>query len=121
MEPPGVMAKHHYREKRTLEDLHEAINSSFGLDFDHLWFFGIGQEYWNSPIQYRSPWEAENKFPLDDWFKSRKETHNAGEVTLDDLNLAVRDRLCYLFVGDEPSDKAPVVVKERGDKIVQYP
>ncbi|MEA1905188.1 MAG: hypothetical protein U9M97_04870 [Candidatus Hadarchaeota archaeon] len=126
-------------EKRTLEDLHEAINLSFGLDFDHLWFFSIGQRYWNSPIQYQSPWEIKEKSPLldqlDDWFRSWKETRNAGEITLVDLNLAVRDRLCYLFdygdewrfylilkekLGDEPSDKAPVVVKERGDKVVQY-
>lgn len=120
-------------EDRTLEDLHKAINLSFGLDFDHLWFFGGGQDYWDSRVHYQSPWEFEES-ASDDWFRSRKETRNAAKVTLADLDLAAGDRMCYLFdYGDqwrfymilkekldEPSDKAPDVVRKRGKNVVQY-
>ena len=124
---------------RSLEDLQEAINVSFGLDFDHLWFMAKGQEYWGSPVKYRSPTEFEHPDPWDDVFEyftgKVEEKRNAAEVTLGELELAVGDRLCYLFdYGDEwrfymilrkvnevdSSDLEPAEVKRRGGDIVQY-
>jgi len=124
---------------RSLEDLQEAINVSFGLDFDHLWFMAKGQEYWSSPVKYRSPTEFEHPDPWDDVFEyftgKVEEKHNAAEVTLGELDLAVGDRLCYLFdYGDEwrfymilrkvndmdSSVLEAAEVKRRGGDIVQY-
>lgn len=71
----------------------------------------------------------------------REETvYNAAETTIADiatqLDLAERDRICYLFDygsewrfyailkairDDEPSDTAPTVTNEKGDAVVQYP
>jgi hypothetical protein len=126
---------------RTLEDLQRTINTSFGLDFDHLWFFGMGQDYWRSRVKYLCPWEFENPDQMGEWFeffsgRRFEERHNAAEVALGDLNLSVGDRLCYLFdYGDEwrfymileeerdgdPSDKAPIIGRKKGDDVVQYP
>lgn len=125
---------------RTLEDLHKAINNAFGLDFDHWWFFGTGQDYWHSPVKYVSPTELEDPDKLDEWldfFAGRKrEKRNAAVVTIKELNLSVRDRLCYVFdYGDDlrfymiveekkedgRSDMAPVIVKRMGDDIDEYP
>jgi len=124
---------------RSLEDLQEAINVSFGLDFDHLWFMAKGQEYWGSPVKYRSPTEFEHPDPWDDVFEffggKVEEKRNAAEVTLGELELAVGDRLCYVFdYGDEwrfymilrkvnevdSSDLESAEVKRRGGDIVQY-
>lgn len=126
---------------RMLEDLHRAINTAFGLDSDHLWFFGTDQDYWQSRVKYLCPREFKSPHPWGEWFeffsgRVSEERHNAAEVPLRDLNLDVRDRLCSLFdYGDEwrfylileekreddPSDGAPILVKRKGDDIVQYP
>ena len=124
---------------RSLVDLQEAINTSFGLDFDHLWFFAKGQSYWESPVKYRSPLEFEYPDPWDEWFDmflpKREEKHNAADVTLSELELSKGDRLCYLFdYGDEwrfymiltkmmrdgQGDLAPVEVRRVGDDVEQY-
>jgi len=124
---------------RPLEDLQKAINTSFGLDFDHLWFIAKGQEYWGSPVKYRSPIEFEYPDPWDgllDQFQGKaKEKFNAASVTLGELNLSVGDRLCYLYdygdewsfymilrkvMGEESSDLEPAEVKRKGSDIVQY-
>ena len=124
---------------RSLAELQEAINVSFGLDFDHLWFMAKGQDYWGSPVKYRSPTEFEYPDPWDgvfEYFMGKvEEKHNAAKVTLGELNLAVGDRLCYLFdYGDEwsfymilrkvndmvSSDLEPAEVKRGGSDVVQY-
>lgn len=123
---------------RSLQDLQQAINLSFGLDFDHLWFFGTDEKYWNSHVKYLCPWEFENPEPiwiLDFFPRIEKRKYNASKIALADLNLAVKDRLCYLFdygdewrfymilkeqIGDDPSDKQPIVAKSKGKKVIQY-
>lgn len=124
---------------RSLEDLQIAINASFGLDLDHLWFMAKGQEYWGSPVKYMSPTEFEHPDPRDDvfeYFRGKvEEKHNAAMVTLGGLDLAVGDRLCYLYdYGDEwmfymilrkvndvdSSDLEPAEVKRGGGDIFQY-
>ena len=120
-------------------DLLEAINISFSLDFDHLWFFAKGQHYWDSPVKYRCPLEFEYPGLWDDMldlFVPRREMKfNAADVTLGELSLSKGDRLCYLLdYGDEwrfymiltniiaegDSEMKPVEVNRRGDEVVQY-
>jgi len=126
-------------ENRSLEDLQKAINASFGLDLDHLWFMAKGQEYWDSPVKYGSPVEFEYPDPWDEvlnYFQGKvEEKFNAALVTLGELNFSVGDRLCYLFdYGEEwrfymilrkvnvedSSDLEPAEVKRRGGHVVQY-
>jgi len=119
---------------RSLEDLHRVINTSFEIGFDHLWFFGTDKDYWRSRRMYKSPKDFEN---LPKWMEywdhlmGRSEVEvNAGGVSIDELNLKVRDRLCYLFdfadewrfylilikiFEDEPSQKEPVILKGKGE------
>jgi len=119
---------------RSLEDLHRAINTSFEIGFEHLWFFGTDKDYWKSHRMYKSPTDFEN---LPKWMEfwdslsgiSESEVNAAG-VSIDELNLKVGDRLCYLFdyadewrfylilkkiLEDEPSQKEPVTVKGKGE------
>jgi len=119
---------------RSLEDLHRAINASFEIGFDHLWFFGTDKDYWRSRRIYKSPKDFEN---LPKWMEywdslsgiSEAEV-NAACVSIDKLNLKVGDRLCYLFdyadewrfylilkkiLEDEPSQKEPEIVKGKGE------
>lgn len=131
-------------EERTLEDLHEAIVLSFGLEPDptHLWFFGADQKYWDSRVKYKSPLELESKKgimwdKLLDYFAGRKreKAYNAAETTITHLDLKIGDRLCYLYdygdewrfyiilkkkIPQEPPEKKPQVVKGKGEKIHQY-
>jgi hypothetical protein len=121
---------------RTLEEFQTVLNRSVGLNQDHLWFFGTGQDYWNSEIQYKRPEEIEQSMSptLGDEVE-----YDAGDSTIGEmarrLDLAVGDRICYLFdYGDEwrfygilkaieedqPSDHDPEVVKEKGDPVDQY-
>ncbi|KXA96581.1 hypothetical protein AKJ37_04900 [candidate division MSBL1 archaeon SCGC-AAA259I09] len=118
-------------EDRTLRDLHEAINPAFGLDFDHLYFFARGQSYWDSEVRYVHRAEIENN-PYDAIPEVDIDLRDADETSIHDLGLKVKDRLCYLFdygdewrfymilkekLEDEPSDKKPEIVKEKGEKI----
>ena len=119
---------------RSLEDLHRAINTSFEIGFDHLWFFGTDRDYWRSPRKYKSPKDFEN---LPKWMEfwdrlsgiSESEGNAAG-VSIDELDLKVGDRLCYLFdyadewrfyiilkkiLEEEPSQKEPMIVKGKGE------
>ena len=118
---------------RSLVDLHRAINASFEIGFDHLWFFGTNEDYWRSKMMYKSPMDFEfvpEWMEFWDELSGRIEVEvNAAGVTIDELNLNVRDRLCYLFdyadewrfylilkkrFEDESSQKEPVVVKGKG-------
>ena len=119
---------------RSLEDLHRAINTSFEIGFDHLWFFGTDRDFWRSRRMYKSPMDFENLLKwMEYWdrLSGRREAEvNAAGVSIDELNLKVGDRLCYLFdyadewrfylilkkiLEDEPSQKEPVIVKGKGE------
>jgi hypothetical protein len=117
---------------RTLDEFQTVLNRTVGLDQDHLWFFGTDQDYWDSDIQYKRPEEI--KQSASGLLRGGTE-YDAGETTIEQQNLDERDRLCYLFdYGDEwrfyailkeineneSSDKAPEVVKEKGDPVEQY-
>jgi hypothetical protein len=119
---------------RSLEDLHRTINTSFEIGFDHLWFFGIDRDFWRSRRMYKSPMDFEN---LPKWMEYLDHLSginevevNAAGVSIDELNLKVGDRLCYLFdyadewrfylilkkiLEDEPSQKEPMIVKGKGE------
>ncbi len=123
---------------RSLEAFQKAVNRSFGLEFDHLWFMAKGVKYWDSPVKYLSPLELETQdtrgFALN-FFHGRAEEYNAAMVTLGELNLIVGDRMCYLYdYGDEwrfliklvcvnyddSSNLDPIEVNRRGDDISEH-
>ena len=123
---------------RTVEDLQSTINRSVGLDEGHLWFVGTDEDYWDSPVKYQCPQEFgdpsnEGSPGFDD------ETYDAGETTIgelvDILDLEQYDRICYLYdygdewrfyailkeiSDDEPDDREPEVVGEKGESVHQY-
>jgi len=127
-------------ESRTLDELQSAVNPAFGLDDDHLWFFGEGEDYWNSTVKYQRPEEHED-LPSGEGrlLNPEEETFNAGEKTVGDmigrLELERGDRSCYLYdygdewrlyailkerLDDEPDAAEPEVVGGKGDEIDQY-
>ncbi|WP_458190036.1 IS1096 element passenger TnpR family protein [Haladaptatus sp. NG-WS-4] len=121
---------------RMLDEFQTVLNRTVGLDQDHLWFFGTDQDYWDSDVQYQRPEEfAQSASGL----LGGGEEYDAGETTIGQmarqLKLDERDRICYLFDygdewrfyailkeidEDESSDRAPEVVKEKGDPVEQY-
>lgn len=121
---------------RTLDEFQTVLNRAVGLNQDHLWFFGTDQDYWDSDRQYKRPEEIEQS--TSGLMRGGAE-YDAGETAIGQmvrqLDLDKRDRICYLFdYGDEwrfytilkeineneSSDKAPEVVKEKGDPVEQY-
>ncbi|PSP54893.1 hypothetical protein BRC82_07775 [Halobacteriales archaeon QS_1_67_19] len=123
---------------RTLDEFQATINAAMGLDQDHLWFFGVDEDYWDSDVKYQCPEEYED-LPSGQPMRFGEETYNAGETTVgamvEQLGLDQHDRICYLFdygdewrfyailkgvLDDEPDDKDPEVVKEKGEQVDQY-
>ncbi|WP_331235819.1 IS1096 element passenger TnpR family protein [Natronorarus salvus] len=123
--------------ERTVDEFQAAFNRSVGLGRDHLWFVGAGEEYWRSDVKYQCPLEFE-ELPGGS-IRPDEEVYNAEETTIDGMvgrpGLAERDRICYLFdygdewrfyailkevLRDESGDRAPEVVKEKGDPVEQY-
>lgn len=109
-----------------------------GLDQDHLWFFGVDEDYWDSDVKYQRPEEYEDR-PSGQPMRFGEETYNAGATTVGEMvaqmGLDHYDRICYLFdygdewrfyailkdiIGDEPDDREPEVVKEKGENVDQY-
>lgn len=120
----------------TLDEFQTVLNRTVGLNQDHLWFFGTDQDYWDSDVQYKRPGEIKQTAG---GLTRGGEEYDAGETTIDQmarqLDLEEYDRICYLFDygdewrfygilkeidEDEPSDKAPEVVKEKGEPVEQY-
>jgi len=127
-------------KSRTLDELQSTINTAFGLDDDHLWFFGEEEDYWKSVVKYQRPEEYENlPSGAGGMLSSDEETRNAGEETVGDMlgqmELQKTDRFCYLYdygdewrfyailketLDDKPDDTEPELVGEKGDEIDQY-
>ena len=124
----------------TVDEFQSTVNTAFGLDDDHLWFFGEGEDYWNSTVKYQRPEEYED-LPSGEggMLNSEEETFNAGEETVGDmvgrLELGRGDRFCYLYdygdewrfyailkerLDDEPDAEEPEVVGGKGDEVDQY-
>ena len=120
---------------RTIAEFQSAINPAIGLDQDHLWFVGDDEDYWDSAVKYQCPQEYEESLGGDPILRTER-IENAGEVTIGEmtrqLGLEQYDRICYLYDygnewrfyailkeirSDEPSDKPPEVVKEKGESI----
>jgi len=120
---------------RTIAEFQSAINPAVGLDQGHLWFVGEDEDYWNSAVKYQCPQEYEESLGGDPILRTER-IENAGEVTIGEmtrqLGLEQYDRICYLYdygdewrfyailkeiLSDEPSDKPPEVVKEKGESI----
>jgi len=124
--------------ERTLAEFQSAINAAVGLDNEHLWFFGTDEDYWDSDIKYQCSREFDGTvgvgpISIGERVENAEET-TVGEMTRQ-LGLEQYDRLCYLYdygdewrfyailkeiSSDEPSDRAPEVVKEKGTGIDQY-
>lgn len=123
---------------RTIDEFQSAINPAVGLDQDHLWFIGTDEDYWDSDVKYQCSQEYED-MPSGGSVRFGEQTHNAGETTVEtmtqQLGLEQYDRICYLYdygddwrfyailkevFSDEPGDKEPEVVNEKGDSIDQY-
>lgn len=123
---------------RTLKEVQQTINSTFGLDQDYLWFFGRDEAFWDSGVKYQCPQEFEDTTTVDA-AAFGDETYNAAETTIatmaQQLGLEQYDRICYLFdygdewrfyaifkeiLEEEPSDKQPAVVNEKGESIDQF-
>ncbi|MFB6352575.1 MAG: hypothetical protein ABEJ92_00660 [Halobacteriales archaeon] len=124
-------------EARTVDEFQTKINEAVGLDQGHLWFVGADESYWDSDVKFERPAAYEERG--DDPFGYDETTYNAGETTMGELvqrlDLDERDRLCYLYdygdewrfygilkaiLDDEPGDKPPEVVGEKGDPVEQY-
>ncbi|WP_123622732.1 hypothetical protein [Halorubrum sp. CSM-61] len=120
---------------RTIAEFQSAINPAVGLDQGHLWFVGKDEDYWDSAVKYQCPQEYEESLGGDPILRTER-IENAGEVTIGEmtrqLGLEQYDRICYLYdygdewrfyailkeiLSDEPSDKPPEVVKEKGESI----
>ncbi|ELY41598.1 IS1096 element passenger TnpR family protein [Natronorubrum sulfidifaciens] len=120
---------------RTITELQSAINPAVGLDQGHLWFVGEDEDYWDSAVKYQCPQEYEESLNGDPLLRTER-IENAGDVTIGEmtrqLGLEQYDRICYLYdygdewrfyailkdvLSDEPSDKGPDIVKEKGDPI----
>jgi len=120
---------------RTITELQSAINSAVGLDQGHLWFVGEDEGYWDSAVKYQCPQEYKESLNGDPLLRTER-IENAGDVTIGEmtrqLGLEQYDRICYLYdygdewrfyailkevLSDEPSDKEPAIVKEKGDPI----
>ncbi|MFC7198939.1 IS1096 element passenger TnpR family protein [Halospeciosus flavus] len=123
---------------RTLDEFQATINAAMGLDQDHLWFFGIDEDYWDSDVKYQRPEEYED-LPSGQPMRFGEETYTAGTTTVGEmvaqLGLDQYDRICYLFdygdewrfyailkeiIDDDPDDRAPEVVEEKGEQVDQY-
>jgi hypothetical protein len=123
---------------RTLVEFQSALNRAVGLDQEHLWFVGSDEDYWNSDVKYQCPREYEGPIGGEPLVRGER-IENAGETTIGEmtrqLGLEQYDRICYLYdygdewrfyailkevTGDEPSDRSPAVVKEKGEPVDQY-
>lgn len=123
---------------RTIDEFQSAINPAVGLDQSHLWFVGADEDYWDSDVKYQSPREYDESLGGDPLLRS-EQLESAGETTIGEmtrqLGLEQYDRICYLYdygdewrfyailkevINDEPGDKEPEVVNEKGDSIDQY-
>jgi len=120
---------------RTIAEFQSAINPAVGLDQGHLWFVGDDEDYWDSAVKYQCPQEYEESLGGDPILRTER-IENADEVTIGEmtrqLGLEQYDRICYLYdygdewrfyailkeiLSDEPSDKPPEVLKEKGESI----
>jgi len=123
---------------RTLEELQATINSTMGLDQGHLWFFAAGEDYWDTDVEFQCPQEFRDVSD-DSLVEVGRDTHDAGEATVGDvvdrLDIAERDRFCYLYdygeewrfyaickevLGDAPDRRPPEVVETKGDPVEQH-
>ena len=68
---------------QTLEDLHLAIQDTYGWDDDHLYSFFLSGQAWDQQSEIGSPWSD-----------TRRHTH---QVTLGNLNLQPGQKFLYLF------------------------
>jgi hypothetical protein len=119
---PKVWRDIEIAEDQTLEDLHLMIQRAFNWDNDHLYSFFMSGREWDRQTEIGSPWSD-----------STQHTH---QVTLDSLDLKVRQKFLYLFdYGDNhefdvrvlkinPSaskGKYPRLVAQEGEAPPQYP
>jgi len=86
---------------RSLATLGATIVDAVGVDDHHLWFFGIGQEYWASPVKYLCHREYASRSsggPM--WWD--EDVFDAAETSVGTLGLDQWNTLCFVcdYVND---------------------
>jgi hypothetical protein len=113
------------RGDQTLDDLHEAIQSAFGWDNDHLYAFFLSGRAWDDRSSYESPHSEEGR--------------PATRYRLENLPLKTGQQFLYIFdFGDElrhlvkleaivpqgikpeEADNYPRITEEHGEAPAQY-
>jgi len=112
---------------RTLAELGATIVDATALDERHLWFFGISQDYWASPVKYlchREYASLSSGGPM--WWD--EDVFDAAETSVGALGLDQWDALCFLCdyvadrrfyvvlrdIHDDAENPSPTVTDERG-------
>ncbi len=132
------------RGGQTLHDLHEAIFEAFDREEEHLYAFHIPpapsksksvRKYLDFP-EYAHPYAREDDAEMVlGMFFGREQPQDAAQTTIEDLNLADKHRMLYLFdFGDEwlhwvtveqidgrpDEDDYPRILERKGDSPPQY-
>jgi hypothetical protein len=131
---PGVRRTVAVRSDQTLIDLHDALQSAFAWDNDHLYSFWLDGKFWSrAGHEYTHPWHAAEPGPFAG-FGLGPEPQSAA-IRLDRLELTKGQRIAYLFdFGDEwrvrltvrqisvdDGGRYPRLLKSAGDAPPQYP
>lgn len=90
VDAPEVWRRIAVREDQTLVDVHEALQTAFGWENDHLYAFWLSGEFWDGPdTEYTAPFEPEPGV-------------KTADIALSELPLADGQSIAYLFdFGDE--------------------
>lgn len=97
----GVRRTIAVRADQTLVDVHDALQSAFGWDDDHLYSFWLKGTFWaRDGSEYTHPFHAEQPNPLGPF--AIGPAPRSATARLDRLRLSKGQRIAYLFdFGDE--------------------
>jgi hypothetical protein len=92
------------RSEETLEDLHDAIQSAWRWDSDHLYSFYMNGQRGDQRYEFVSPWDNEGPAWVD-------------EAVLGELGLTLKHKFLYLFdYGDQHEFEIEVVgIREKAE------
>lgn len=93
----GVRRTIAIRCDHTLADLHQALQTAFGWDDEHLYAFWLGGKFWaRGETEYVHPLALE-AFPLARWDRHAKPRRKSAERRLERLRLREGQRIAYVF------------------------
>jgi tetratricopeptide (TPR) repeat protein len=105
----GLWRRIECTHSQTLGDLHQAIQSAFELDNDHLYSFFLNNQAWDLWFDYGGP-------------GTNRVRYHAVDAVLGDLPLKINKRFLYLFdFGDELRYEVKVVGEGLVDSTLSYP